>query len=151
MAKKTTKELGEKEIKKLVKEEISLSLEGIVKEQKVQGEDIREIKEALLGGENKYKKSEGLSEMIQYSYNWAKTNSESGIIEESAPAIKQFYEWKENGNWDNLEKIISDHLFNGRMKAFFNLGSWAGIVALVTSIGSIISFIVYLAKAGVFK
>jgi len=147
MEKKTTKkELSVKEIKKIVQEEVALSIGSIIQEQKVQGEDIKEIKEALLGSGNKYKKTEGLSEMIQFSYNWAKSNSESRIIEKSAPAIKQFEEWKENGNWDNLEKIIDDHLFNGRMKAFFNLGSWAGIVALATSIGSIISFIVYLTK-----
>jgi len=152
--------LTESQIKALIRQEISDCLKNIVKAQeeqgnaiKQQGNDIKEIKEALLGSDNKYKKDIGLSSMIKFSYDYAKANTDSKLIERAIPAIDHFYNWNEGAEgftkWDILDKVIEDFVFSKRMKLFFGIGSWAGIIALISSIGGIIGFIVYLVKIGI--
>lgn len=145
--------LTESQIKALIQQEISDCFKDIVKAQEEQGNDIKEIKEALLGSDNKYKKDVGLSSMIKFSYDYAKANTDSKLIERAIPAIDHFYNWNEGAEgfakWDILDKVIEDFVFSKRMKLFFGIGSWAGIIALISSIGGIIGFIVYLVKIGI--
>lgn len=156
------KPLTKMEIKDLVQKEISECFRSLVEGQekqgraiKVQGEDIKEIKEALIGGSNKYKKNEGLASMIQFSYDYAKANVDSKVVEKALPAINFYYDWSEGEKgktkWDVLNSVIDDFLFSKRLKLFFGIGSWAGICSLIISIASIISFIVYLVNIGVLK
>lgn len=155
-----TKTLNEKEIKALIRQEISDCFKDIVTAQeeqglaiKQQGNDIREIKEALLGSDNKYKTDTGLSTMIKFSYDYAKANTDSKLIERAIPAIEHFYNWSEGNEgftkWDILEKVIDDFVFSKKMKLFFGIGSWAGIMGLISSVGGIIGFIVYLVNKGI--
>jgi len=66
-------------------------------------------------------------------------------------AIGHYENWEVNGKWRALDEIIQDNFMTKRVKTFFNLGSWAGILALITSFGSLIAFIIYLYNMGLIK
>lgn len=156
------KVLNEMQIKKLIQEEIAECFKSLVEAQEEQGKaieeqgtDIKEIKEALLGGNNKYKKQKGLADMIQFSYDFAKSNIDNKFNDRTLIAVEHYEDWAEGKEgftkWDLLQQVIEDFVFSKRMKLFFGIGSWAGIVSLVMSLGGIIGFIVYLVNIGVIQ
>ncbi len=134
-------ESSEIKVREIVRDEIAICLKSVVENQdamsenqKKMGEDMLEIKVALLGSGNKYKTDKGLAEMIRISYEYSQANIQNKVIERATPAIEMFEDWKENGNWEMLKKIILNNIISDKMKLFFGIGSWAGIMAFISSL-----------------
>jgi hypothetical protein len=89
--------------------------------------------------------------MIRYSYEHARKNEESQITTKGWKTINHYENWETNGKWKALDEIIQDNFMTKRVKMFFNLGSWAGILALITSLGGVLGFIIYLYNLGIIK
>lgn len=134
-------ESSEIKVREIVRDEIAICLKSVVenqdamsKNQKLMSDDVAEMKTALLGSGNKYKTDKGLAEMIRVSYEYSQTNIQNKVIERSAPAIELYEDWRDNGNWEMLKKIILNNIISDKMKLFFGIGSWAGIMAFISSL-----------------
>ncbi len=128
--------LNELEIKKLVREEIVECFKEISCNQKAQAKilsqqtsDIQEIKLALLGGGNKYKKDAGLSQMIEESYDFAKKNDI--LFKRMNPVVDHFEDWQRNNKWQILDTVIDNSVFTSRLKVYFGLSTFVGVVGLI--------------------
>ena len=89
--------------------------------------------------------------MIRYSYEHARKNEENQITTKGWKAINHYENWETNGKWNALDEIIQENFMTKKVKTFFNVGSWAGIISLIGTIGSVIAFIVYLYNLGIIK
>lgn len=125
---------NEIKVREIVRDEIAICLKNVIDNQKQMGDDLAEIRVALLGSGNKYKTEKGLAEMIRISYDYAQQNIDDKIMESARPALKQFNDWRNNGNWKAIEEIILNSVISKKTKQFFNLGSWAGIIAFISSL-----------------
>ena len=135
------KDLSTETVREIAREEIQNCFEELTNAQKMQGDDIKEIKEALLGGGNKYKKEQGLASIIQANHEYVRRSKDMRVIDRAIPAIEFFEDWYKDGKWKKLETIIENTIISEKLKVFFNLGSWAGIVAFITSIIGIIIWV----------
>ena len=106
--------------------------------------------ERVLLGDSEYE-DEGYVKMIKYSYEHARRHEENNLTEKEVAVIEHYGEWNKAGKWKALDEIIQDNFMTKRVKMFFNLGSWAGIISLIGTIGSVIAFIVYLYNLGIIK
>ena len=106
--------------------------------------------ERVLLGDADYD-DDGFVKMIRYSYEHARKNEESNIAEEGWKVIDHYDQWAKEGKWCALDEIIKENFMTKKVKTFFNLGSWAGILGLITSLGSVIAFIIYLYNIGLVK
>ena len=113
------------------------------------GKSLSRIERVLLG-DAEYD-DDGFVKMIRYSYEHARRNEESQITTKGWKAINHYENWETNGKWDALDEIIQDNFMTKRVKIFFNVGSCAGIISLIGTIGSVIAFIVYLYNLGIIK
>lgn len=113
------------------------------------GKSISRIERVLLG-DTEYD-DDGYVKMIKYSYEHARKNEESQIIAKGWQVIDHFDNWEKNGKWKALDEIIQDNFMTKKVKMFFNVGSWAGIISLIGTIGTVIGFIVYLYNLGLIK
>ena len=113
------------------------------------GKSLSRIERVLLG-DAEYD-DDGFVKMIRYSYEHARKNEESKITEKGWKTIEHYENWEKNGRWSALEEIIQDNFMTKRVKRFFNVGSWSGIIALITSLGGVIGFIIYLYNLGLIK
>lgn len=113
------------------------------------GKSISRIERVLLG-DTEYD-DDGYVKMIKYSYEHARKNEESQIITKGWQVIEHFDNWEKNGKWKALDEIIQDNFMTKKVKMFFNLGSWAGIISLIGTIGTVIGFIIYLYNLGLIK
>jgi hypothetical protein len=106
--------------------------------------------ERVLLGDADYD-DDGFVKMIRYSYEHARQNEESKIIPKGWETINHYEQWDKEGKWTSLNEIIQDNFMTKKVKTFFNLGSWAGILALITSLGSVIAFLIYLYNVGLIQ
>lgn len=113
------------------------------------GKSISRIERVLLG-DTEYD-DEGYVKMIKYSYEHARKVEENKVVEKGLETIEHYKNWEKNGKWAALDEIVQDNFMTQKVKRFFNLGSWAGILALITSLGGIVSFIIYLYNLGIIK
>lgn len=113
------------------------------------GKSISRIERVLLG-DTEYD-DDGYVKMIKYSYEHARKNEESQIITKGWQVIDHFDNWEKNGKWKALDEIIQDNFMTKKVKMFFNVGSWAGIISLIGTIGTVIGFIIYLYNLGLIK
>lgn len=113
------------------------------------GKSISRIERVLLG-DTDYD-DEGYVKMIKYSYEHARKNEESQITAKGWQVIDHFDNWEKNGKWKALDEIIQDNFMTKKVKMFFNVGSWAGIISLIGTIGTVIGFIIYLYNLGLIK
>ena len=113
------------------------------------GKSLSRIERVLLG-DAEYD-DDGFVKMIRYSYEHARRDEESGIVTKGWKTINHYENWDVNGKWAALDEIIQENFMTKRVKTFFNLGSWAGILALITSLGGVIGFIIYLYNLGIIK
>ena len=113
------------------------------------GKSISRIERVLLG-DTEYD-DDGYVKMIKYSYEHARKNEESQIIAKGWQVIDHFDNWEKNGKWKALDEIIQDNFMTKKVKMFFNVGSWAGIISLIGTIGTVIGFIIYLYNLGLIK
>jgi len=113
------------------------------------GKSLSRIERVLLG-DAEYD-DDGFVKMIRYSYEHARKNEESLITKKGWKTINHYENWETNGKWDALDEIIQENFMTKKVKTFFNVGSWAGIISLIGTIGSVIAFIVYLYNLGLIK
>ena len=113
------------------------------------GKSLSRIERVLLG-DAEYD-DDGFVKMIRYSYEHARKNEESQITTKGWKTINHYENWETNGKWGALDEIIQENFMTKKVKTFFNVGSWAGIISLIGTIGSVIAFIVYLYNLGIIK
>jgi len=125
MPKQTESQMVDKmEIRAIVQQEIKVCFEEI-------SSDVKDIKKALLG--NDYNRT-GLVATVQSHNDYIEKNKITDIANRGLKVVEMFEDWKDNGNWEILNKMILDNVITTRMKVFFGLGSWAGIIAFASSI-----------------
>lgn len=160
---KQNKKMTDKELDRKIDQRIQSAFQRLSDEVNSLGREVTKLKETtessgksisrierVLLGDVEYD-DEGFVKMIRYSYEHARKNEESKIVEKGWKAIGHYENWEVNGKWRALDEIIQDNFMTKRVKTFFNLGSWAGILGLITSLGSLIAFIIYLYNMGLIK
>lgn len=65
------------------------------------------LERALLG--DKDFEDRGLVSMVNYSYEYARRNVESELVERAEKALKKFSVYEENGFWKTLEEIVDKY------------------------------------------
>jgi hypothetical protein len=136
-------------MREIAREEVQNIFGEIASAQKKQGEDLMEIKEALLGGGNKYRKDMGLSSIIDFNHQYVKRSVDSKIYERALDddGALSFYErWKEQGKWTVLEKMIDEAVITNKLKIFLGLGSFAGIISFI---GGLVLLVTWLKQVGI--
>lgn len=113
------------------------------------GKSISRIERVLLG-DTEYD-DEGYVKMIKRSYDYVRMREESGFAIDSLKTVQHYKDYEKAGKWKALDEIIQDNFMTKRVKMFFNVGSWAGIISLVGTIGTVIGFIIYLYNLGLIK
>jgi len=131
------KSIDEMEIRRIVQQEIKSCFEEINSNVKKQGESLSRIEEALLG--NDYNKT-GLVATVQSHSEYIDRNKVTDVANRSLKMVEMFEEWEENGNWKVVKEIILNSVISNKTKAFFGVGSWAGIIAFVGTIITIVGW-----------
>jgi len=114
---------------------------ALKKDVEVVREDVEKISFALLGNGNKYHKEKGIIEKIEYSYKHSKTCVDTKVIERLEPVIEHYVDWKKQKKWVTLDDMIEDRKTILKLKLWFNVGSWAGIVSFIISIGVLVGIL----------
>ena len=136
----------EQEIRQLVQEEIRSCFEqlsndvaALKKASKKQGQALARIERAILGDSEL--QDVGFAKMIVESYDYVRKNKDGKVIERAIPAIEFYETWEKEKKWGELDQTLKDRFVSRRVMAWLNIGSWAGIIGLVLSIGSIITML----------
>lgn len=109
------------EIRAIVQQEIKVCFEEI-------SADVKDIKNALLG--NGYNKT-GLVSTVQSHSEYIDKNKITDIANRGLKVVEMFEEWNDSGKWKALDEIILNSVISAKTKAFFNVGSFAGIVGFI--------------------
>lgn len=72
---------------------------------------------------------------------------DDGIIERLLPVVNHWEKWQQGKKWDRLNTMMEDNIVSERLKVFFGIGTFAGIIALVLSLGLVFKWV---ADAGIF-
>lgn len=160
---KQKKKMTDKELEKKIDQRIQSAFQRLSDEVNSLGCEVTKLQatseatsksisriERVLLGDAEYD-DDGFVKMIRYSYEHARRNEESKITEKGWETIEHYEQYKKEGKWDALDEIIKENFMTQRVKTFFNLGSWAGILALITSLGGVLGFIIYLYNLGIIK
>ena len=109
------------------------------KESEKQGKSLHRIERALLGDDGL--QDVGFAKMITESYDYVRKNKEAQVIERAIPAITFFENWEKESKWGEIDKVLKDKFVSAKVIAWLNVGSWAGVVALILSVGAIIEML----------
>jgi len=141
-----TKKMGEEEIKMLIRKEIASCFDQLTKDVTQLRESNRKLEkgieriERVLVGD-KDMSDIGYAEMIKYSYDYAKRNTEKDIIIRGEKAIAHFEMWDIEKKWDMIGEIIDKYKMLKWLTALI-VGS--GII----SVANVVSVIIDIFKLG---
>jgi type II secretory pathway component PulJ len=129
---KKDKQMTDAQIKDLVRQEIKMCFEEINANVKAQGEDIKEIKAALIG--NEYS-GDSLVNRVNSHEQYISYNRANKIIERAEPALDQIEDWGKKKMWKKTEDVVD------------LLGKWKWLWGGLLTLGSIGGIIITLDKA----
>ena len=116
------------EIRQLIKQEIAITFAELredvaemKKNNEKQNQTLGRIERCLLGDDGL--KEIGLAEKVDFSYNYARRNTESNLVARAEQAIQHYKRWLDEGYWaDTLE--VNRH---------YKMLKW--VIALITGSG----------------
>lgn len=128
------------EIRQLIKQEIAITfaelradMAEMKKNNEAQNQTLGRIERCLLG--DKDLSDIGLAEKVDFSYNYARRNTESNLVSRAEKAINHYQRWVDEGHWtDTLE--VNKHF--KAIKWVVALVTGSGIVAIINIIQSIL-------------
>lgn len=138
--------MGEEEIKLLIRKEIASCFDQLTKDVTQLRESNRKLEkgieriERVLVGD-KDMSDIGYAEMIKYSYDYAKKNTESRIIDRGERAITHFDIWEKENKWQVIDDMIDK----------FKIVKWLTALIVgsgIISVANVISVIIDIFKLG---
>lgn len=105
-----TKQITESRVKELIQAETSClikSLDKLSADLTSLKESQKRIERVLLG--DKDYDDKGIAYMVNYSYNYARKNTESNLVERAETALETFYRYEKNGHWKIFEEMVDKY------------------------------------------
>jgi len=80
----------------------------------------------------------GISYMVNYSYNYARRNTESNLVQRAEKALKKYCNYEENGKWVIIDDMIDKYK---ALKWFSVIITTSGAVSIANIIYMVIKLL----------
>lgn len=131
------------EIRQLIKQEIAITfaelradMAEMKKNNETQNQTLGRIERCLLG--DKDLSDIGLAEKVDFSYNYARRNTESNLVTRAEEAIQHYKRWLDEGHWTDTLEVNRNYKM---LKWVIALITGSGILSLIDIIQRIVEIL----------